>query len=189
MIAVLISYLETTIREYGLLGVLFAAFLEEIITPIPSSLIAMLAGFFLVPAEYTLLQAIAAASLMVAVPMSVGVVAGSIIIYALAYFGGKPIITRYGKWFSISWSSIKRAETKFTGGYADEFILLGVRIVPIVPNVAISAFCGLVRYPVKKFILLSLVGSFIRSTIITLIGWQARGAYIVYVADIISRFC
>ena len=41
--------LEAVIREYGVAGVLFAAFLEEIIAPIPSSLVAMLAGFFLVP--------------------------------------------------------------------------------------------------------------------------------------------
>ena len=58
--------------------------------------------------------------------------------------------------------------------------------MPIVPSIAISAFCGLIRYPVKKFVLLSLFGTFIRSTLMALIGWQTRGVYIIY-ADFIEK--
>lgn len=186
MSAAFVLQLEAVIREYGVVGVLFAAFLEEIIAPIPSSLVAMLAGFFLVPMEYAWLQATIAASLKVAVPMGLGVTAGSLVIYAIAYYGGKPIIVRYSKWLGISWTSIEQTERRFTKGYADELTLLGARILPIVPSVAISTFCGLVRYPVKTFILLTLAGSFMRSTIMAMVGWQVRDAYISY-AEVISR--
>ncbi len=186
MLNAVILQLEVVIREYGAVGVLLAAFLEEIIAPIPSSLVAMFAGFFLIPTEYAWLQAIVSASLKVAIPMSVGITTGSLVVYAIAYFGGKPIIARYGKWFGISWTTIEKTEQKFTKGYADELTLLGARILPFVPSVAISAFCGLVRYPIKTFIVLSFVGSLIRSVIMAMIGWQVRDAYITYV-EIISQ--
>jgi len=186
MLNALILQLEVVIREYGAIGVFFAALLEEIIAPIPSSLVAMFAGFFLVPAELTWAKAIVIACLKIAIPMSIGVTMGSLAVYAVAYLGGKPIIARYGKWFGISWTSIEKTEQRFIKGYADELTLLGARVLPIIPSVAISAFCGLVRYPIKTFVLLSLVGSFIRSVIMAMIGWQVRDAYISY-ARIVSQ--
>ncbi len=186
MFNTIILQLETVIREYGAVGVLLAAFLEEIIAPIPSSLVAMFAGFFLVPTEFTLLPALVSAALKVAIPMSIGVTAGSLIVYAVAYFGGKPIIARYGRWFGLSWASIEQTEQKFIKGHTDELILFVLRALPFVPSVAISAFCGLVRYPLKTFILLTLAGTFIRATIMAMIGWQVREAYIAY-AEITSR--
>lgn len=182
----LILQLEVVIREYGSIGVFLAALLEEIIAPIPSSLVAMFAGFFLVPTEYTWLQAIVVAFSEVAIPMSIGVTLGSLIFYAIAYFGGKPIILRYGTWFGLSWELIEKTEEKFIKGYTDEIILLSLRSLPFVPSVAISAFCGLVRYPIKTFIILSFVGSLIRSVIMAMIGWYVRDAYTAY-AEIMSH--
>ncbi len=186
MINTFILQLEVVIKEYGAMGVIFAGFLEEIIAPIPSSLVAMFAGFLLVPTEFTWLPAIIIASLKVALPMSLGVTAGSLIFYAVAYFGGKPIIVRYGKWFGVSWTKIEQAERQFIKGYADELILFVTRALPIFPNVAISIFCGIIRYPIRTFLLITFLGSFIRSLVMAMIGWQARDAYIVY-ADTIDQ--
>ncbi len=184
MFNTLILQLEAVIRDYGAVGVLVAALLEEIIAPIPSSLVAMFAGFFLVPVEYTWLQATGASFLEVAIPMSVGITIGSLIFYTIAYFGGKPMILRYGTWFGLSWALIEKTEEKFIKGHKDEIILLSLRSLPFVPSVAISTFCGLVRYPIKTFIVLSFIGSLIRSTIMAMIGWQVRDAYIAYAAII-----
>ncbi len=186
MLNALILQLEVIIREYGAIGVFLAALFEEIVAPIPSSLVAMFAGFFLVPADYTWLQAMPIAFFKVAIPMGVGIAVGSLFFYAVAYFGGKPIIMRYGKWFGLSWELIEKTEKKFIKGHTDEIILLSLRSLPFVPSVAISAFCGLVRYPIKTFIILSLIGSVIRSMIMAMIGWQVRDAYISY-AGIISQ--
>jgi len=186
MLAGLIIHLEVVIRGYGALGVFFAALLEEIVAPIPSSLVATFAGFFLVPHDYTWLQALPIAFFKVALPMGVGVTLGSLLFYALAYFGGKPLILRYGAWFGLSWELIEKTEEKFTKGSADEIILLTMRALPFVPSVAISVFCGLVRYPLKTFIVLSFIGTVIRSMIMALIGWQVRDAYVSY-AGILSH--
>lgn len=186
MIQDVISIIEKVIIPYGAAGVFAAAFLEEIIAPIPSSLVAMFAGFFLLPVDKSLIGVIPSAIVMVAIPMSIGVSAGSLVIYALAYFGGKPIILKWGKWFGIEWASIEKLEAKLTKGYADELVLFGARALPIVPSVAISAFCGMIRYPVRTFLFITLLGSFVRSFIMAIIGWQVRDAYI-FLADVISQ--
>ncbi len=180
MFNTLITHLEVIIRGYGALGVFIAAFLEEVVAPIPSSLVAMFAGFFLIPVEYSFLQAIITAFFHVAIPMALGITVGSALFYAAAYFGGKPLIIRYGKWFGLSWTLIEKTEKKFTKGSMDEIVLLVLRSVPFVPSVALSAFCGLVRYPLKTFLILTFAGSLIRASIMALIGWQVRDAYVVY---------
>lgn len=180
MFSTIIERLEVIIREYGALGVFWAAFTEEIIAPIPSSFIAMMSGFFLLETNLTWGEALGQGFLLVAIPMALGMTVGSIIIYGACYYGGKPFIERYGKWLSISWEGIERAEKKFTKGRWDELSMLGARILPIVPSVAISSFSGLIRYPIKTFIVLSLIGGAIRSLIMGLIGWQARDAYKLY---------
>ncbi len=186
MIQDAISIIEKVIIPYGAAGVFTAAFLEEIIAPIPSSLVAMFAGFFLLPVDENFIGVLPSAIFTVAIPMSIGISAGSLVVFALAYFGGKPIILKWGKWFGIEWASIEKLEAKLTKGYADELVLFSVRALPIVPSVAISAFCGMIRYPVWTFLLISLLGSFVRSFIMVIIGWQVRDAYISYV-EVISQ--
>ncbi|MFY9463101.1 MAG: VTT domain-containing protein [Candidatus Sungiibacteriota bacterium] len=186
MIAQLISMIELIMREYGAVGVFFAALLEEIIAPIPSSLVAMFAGFFLLPADKNIVGVLPAAIFTVAIPMSIGISIGSLVVFALAYFGGKPIILKWGKWFGIEWASIEKFEAKLAKGRADELVLFGARALPIVPSVAISAWCGMIRYPVRTFLLITLLGSFVRSFIMAIIGWQVRDAYIFF-ADVISQ--
>lgn len=186
MIQNIISIIEKIVIPYGAGGVFIAAFLEEIIAPIPSSFVAMLAGFFLLPVDENLMGVIPSAIFTVAIPMSIGISAGSLIIFALAYFGGKPIILKWGRWFGIEWSSVEKLEARLTKGYADELVLFGARALPIVPSVAISAFCGMIRYPVRTFLLITFLGSFLRSFIMAIIGWQVRDAYIFF-ADVISQ--
>ena len=186
MIAKLISNIELIVQTYGALGVFFAAVLEEIIAPIPSSLVAMFAGFFLLSVNENIIGVISSAIFTVAIPMSIGISVGSLVPFALAYFGGKPAILKWGKWFGIEWASIEKLEANYTKGYADELVLFTVRALPIVPSVAISAFCGVIRYPVRTFLIVTFLGSFVRSFIMAIIGWQVRDAYIVF-AGVISQ--
>ncbi len=186
MINLLILNIELIMREYGALGVFFAALLEEVIAPIPSSFVAIFAGFFLLPVGENLISVLLLAIFTVALPMSIGVSVGSLIIFTLAYFGGKPVILKWGKWFGIKWVSIEKLEDKLAKGHIDEFVLFGARVFPFVPSVIISTFCGMIRYPVRIFLFITLLGSFIRSLVFALIGWQVRDAYIIF-ADAISQ--
>jgi membrane protein DedA with SNARE-associated domain len=186
MIAELTALIQPIVQEYGVWGVFLATLLEEIIAPIPSPLVPLAAGFFLLPAEKTLSEIWLKALLVVAFPVSVGITLGSLAVYSIGYFGGKPAIEKSRRWLGFGWQDIERAEKRLMYSRYDEIALFALRLMPIVPGVAISGFCGIVRYPVKTFALITLFGAFARAFFLGIIGWYVGGIYAVW-AEAISR--
>lgn len=180
MIEQLISYIQIIISEYGALGIFFATIIEEVIAPIPSPLVALAGGFFLLPSTLSWGEAIIMVIPLVAIPVAVGLTLGSTAVYFVGYFGGKPIIDRWGKWLGTSWTEIKKAEEKLTSRKSDELLLFGLRLLPLAPGVALSAFCGIIRYRLVTFIVTTFLGSMIRAAMLALIGWQVGEVYYTY---------
>ncbi|MCH7730796.1 hypothetical protein IID21_04775 [Patescibacteria group bacterium] len=58
MIEKLTSLIQPIVVEYGAVGVFLATLLEEIIAPIPSPLVPLTAGFFLLPPDGAFLETI-----------------------------------------------------------------------------------------------------------------------------------
>ena len=187
MIQNLIIYIQSIISEYGAWGVFLATLIEEIIAPIPSPLIPLAAGFFLIPVGISFIEATLEGALLIALPVSIGISIGSSLVYALGFFGGKPVIERTKRWTGIDWEDIEKSEKRFTQGKADEVTLLILRMLPILPGVALSGFCGVIRYSFKRFIIITSIGSFLRAFILGIVGWQVGEVYATY-ADIISEF-
>lgn len=187
MIDSIVVYIQSIISNYGALGVFGATIVEEIIAPIPSAIIPLMAGFFLLPSTMYFAEVLLRGVLIIALPVSIGISIGSTLVYVLGYFGGKPAIEKSKKLTGINWQEIMNIEEKVTRGNRDEIALFILRLIPIVPGFAISGFCGVVRYPFQKFIIITFLGSFIRAFILGMIGWQAGELYVNY-ADIISRF-
>lgn len=184
MISQLVTFSENLFLTYGAWGVFFASIVEEVIAPIPSSLVIMGAGFSFmgsVPVDFSSILSLFA---IVILPASFGVTIGSLFIYALAYFAGKPFLKKYGKYFGISWDSVEKTQTKFVRKHADSFVLFGLRAVPIVPSVVISAISGLVRLSVFKYITYTFLGTLVRATILGILGWQAGSFYKTYAEKI-----
>jgi membrane protein DedA with SNARE-associated domain len=117
-------------------------------------------------------------------PAAIGLTLGALFVYSVAYLGGKPLVVRWGKIFGITWQKLEAAEAQFIAGGADEIIVFGLRAVPITPNFLISSVCGLVRYPVKEFILLTFLGSVTRAILMGFLGWSVGAAYIQYAESI-----
>lgn len=180
MLEQLIQLTQSIVSAGGALGVFLAALLEEIIFFIPSPIVPMAAGFFLLPAKASLGFVAVQAILKIAIPVSLGLSLGSLLPYCICYFGGQPVIERWGRYIGLSWSSIKKTEEKFIRGYNDEFILLGLRVLPIVPSAAISSFCGFIRYPVYRFLVVTFIGAAIRGFLLGIFGWYVGTAYLTY---------
>lgn len=180
MIQQIILIIETVVLPYGAAGVFAAAFLEEVIAPIPSALILTGSGFLFLGGDALSFSAAAKLFYTVVLPSSLGITIGSLFVYFLAYAVGKPIIIRWGKFLGISWEKIEKAEQKFTRGYYDELTLFTMRAIPLVPSVAISAFCGLVRLKIKEYILFTFLGTLVRASLLGFLGWQVGSIYIVY---------
>ncbi len=177
MIEGIIDTIERILIPYGAFGVFIASVLEEVIAPIPSALVVMGAGFVLMKDALLTFESCSRLFLVIAIPASIGVTIGSLFVYGLSYWGGKPICQRWGKFLGLSWEDVEKAEKKFTAFKANELILFTVRTIPLVPSVAISAFCGLIRLNLGKYLLFTFLGTIIRAFILGFIGWQLGTAY------------
>jgi membrane protein DedA with SNARE-associated domain len=172
------------LHTYGILGVFLASILEEIIAPIPSAGVVLLAGVLLIPADATFVEAARHAALSVMLPASLGITLGSLFPYYVARIGGEVAVNKCGRLLGVDWAQVKKAERYFAGHKSDEILLFAVRCVPVIPSVIIGVFCGLVRVPVREFLFYSFLGSLIRTFILAMIGWAARSTYQTYVETI-----
>jgi len=184
MIDFLIAYIQSIVIEHGALGLFFAGLIEQIIAPIPSSLVPIMAGFFLLPVNIFFIDVLWQSIFIIAFPVVLGMILGSLIIYSLGYWGGKPIIEKNKKWLGLNWEEIEKIKKKIDTSSSDEFTIFTLWALPIMPGVAIAIFCGIVRYPILKYILLTISGMFLRTTVMSLIGWQAGELYYVNVQQI-----
>ncbi len=186
MIEAIITFIQVYLLPLGAFGVFLASVIEEIIAPLPSAMVIFASGFLLVSGPISM-GSISDLLLHVALPAAAGVVLGSLLVYYIAYYMGKPVLDRWGKWFGLSWKNIEDLQQRFSETRFDEWSLFVIRAVPIVPSVVISAFCGLVRFPVRSYILYSFLGLCVRATILGFLGWQIGALYFTY-AEVIGLF-
>jgi len=184
MIDGLVQFLQTSILPWGAAGVFVASVIEEVIAPIPSALIMTISGFLFVTGPISL-KAILALIFKVAIPAALGVTLGSYVIYYAAKFGGKFLIEKWGKYLGLYWADIEKLQTHFNGTRRDELLIGLARIIPFVPSVAISAFCGILEMNVFRYFVVSFVGVFFRGIVLGAVGWQVGNVYEKY-AQIIS---
>lgn len=185
MIHTVIQLLEQFVIPLGWFGVFAAEVIEEIIVPIPSAVILLGSGFLFLKGSFSL-AFLGTLFFTVVLPATFGLTLGSLVIYGLAYKGGKPFLDTYGKWLGVDWSDIEYVTKKFESGTFDEWTMVLARVFPIIPSVLIAAFCGVTRMPYKKYIVLTLIGAFFKALFLGLLGWQVGALYLKY-ANIISH--
>jgi len=185
MIDSLIHFIEQVLIPLGGWGVFLACLLEEIIAPIPSAFVLTLSGFIFLdgPLSFDLFLRLI---FIVVLPASLGVTIGSLAVYGIAYGAGKPILIRWGRWLGLSWRDVETLQKKLDTKNVDEITLFVLRVIPLVPSVAISACYGLIRFDIKKYLLLTFLGTCIRATMLALLGWKVGSLYLKY-AHVIGR--
>lgn len=163
--------------RYGAAAVFGAGFLEEVVFIIPSSLVFLAAGFFLVDPGLPWGMAVLLIAVKVAFWGSLGVTFGSYVVYGFFYWGGRAAIDKYGKYFAVSWERIAALEKKFARGRADEWALFLLRATPIASMTLISAVSGFIRLPWKTFGVFTFLGTMARLFILGFLGWKFGAAY------------
>ncbi|SMF77134.1 DedA family protein [Allosphingosinicella indica] len=143
--------------EGGYWGVMFLMFIETVFPPIPSEVIMSLAGVRAGQGTMSLWGVIAAGT--------AGAMFGNFFWYLLARVIGierfRPLIERYGRWITVDWPDVEKAERLF-GRYGGLIVGLG-RMMPTIRSV-ISIPAGLLHMRLKTFLLWSTVGT---------AGWSA----------------
>jgi membrane protein DedA with SNARE-associated domain len=180
----IILYVEQILFVYGPLGIFLASIIEEVIAPIPSTMVIMGSSFLMLKGASLSPDSFLNLFLNIVLPASLGVTLGSLFVYAIAYFAGKPFLQRWGKYLGVSWQDIEKAEDKFKDSRSDEIALFIVRALPIIPSVAINAFCGFIRYDIKKYLIITFLGTLVRAFILGVIGWQFGSLYMKAAAEI-----
>ncbi len=140
------------IEQSGYLGIGFLMFLETIFPPIPSEVIMPVAG--VAAGQGKLSYALVVAS------GTSGAMLGNIVWYLAARALGitrlRPIVCRWGRWLTITWPELMRAEHWFRKNGA-AFVLIG-RLLPTVRSL-VSVPAGLLKMRFLTFTIASTIGT------------------------------
>jgi membrane protein DedA with SNARE-associated domain len=99
---------------------------------------------------------------------AIGSAIGASITYWAARIGGRPLVDRMLRWFRIDPDKAQQAETKFNN-WGMGFVLIG-RMIPGVRTI-INIPAGLARMPYFRFLVYTLIGSYIWCTLLISIGY------------------
>ena len=172
------------VAAYGLVAVFLLGVTEEIIIFIPSSIIFAATGFLLIDPHINGFYATVISVFKIGLPGALGVTMGSFLFYWLVYWGGKPLVKRWGKYIRLDWQRIENLNRKFARGHIDEVALLSLRALPILPVSTVTVFCGLIRLNWREFFITTFFGTLVRITGLSLLGWYLGKEYEKYVWQI-----
>jgi membrane protein DedA with SNARE-associated domain len=155
------------IEQSGYLGVGFLMFLETVFPPVPSEVIMPVAGVAAANGRLEFIPVVASGT--------AGAMLGNIVWYLAARALGverlKPLIDRHGRWLTLSWPEIQRAERWFAS-HGMFFVFLG-RLLPTVRSL-VSVPAGLLRMRFRSFFIASTLGTAIWTTILAGAGYKLQ---------------
>ncbi|HEV8601246.1 MAG TPA: DedA family protein [Patescibacteria group bacterium] len=166
------AFITHTIDILGYLGVAILMAIESAGIPLPSEIIMPFSGFLVEQGRFTLFGlGLAGAG---------GSLVGSLLTYALGYFGGRRLIVKYGRYILITEHDLLLTENFFKRfGKASSFF---ARVIPII-RTFISIPAGIGKVPLWPFMVYTFLGSFIWSYFLAYLGlklgqnWQALETY------------
>jgi len=155
----IINFIEHTITNMGELGIVLLMAIESANIPLPSEAILPFAGYLVSKGAMNFHAACFAGAF--------GCVVGSIPSYYLGYFGGRPFVEKYGKFFLISKKDLEIAD-KWSKKYGDWAFFI-CRMLPIV-RTFISLPAGILKANFPKFVIFTFAGSLIWSYFLVFVG-------------------
>jgi membrane protein DedA with SNARE-associated domain len=159
------DWIVRLIEQSGYLGVGFLMFLETVFPPIPSEVIMSVAGVAAGQGklDYGLVVASGTAGAML----------GNTFWYLAARALGiqrlEPFIRRWGRWITMSWAEVKRAEQWFEL-HGTFFVFLG-RLLPTIRSL-VSIPAGLLKMSFRRFLLASTLGTAIWTAVLAGAGYK-----------------
>lgn len=170
-------WLFELIRAYGPISVFIGVVLEEVIVPIPSPLVLMGAGALLIPAGIPLSSALPMIFFNIVIPASFGTVIGSFFVYGIGYYGGKPLLKRFGRFIDFKWEDVEKTSKKLGKGRKLWLSIAILRAVPVFPTSPVSFLSGALRLDPKKYAVATFIGSIPRIFVLAFLGWYFGSAY------------
>ena len=162
------NFVLDLIGDFGYLGMFLGMVLEAVIIAIPSELILATGGILASQGIFTFWGAFLVGL--------IGSVFCAIVIYLMGYFGGRPFIKKYGKYFFMKEEDILKSDSWFNK-YGMLSALIG-RNFPIIRTL-ISLPIGITKQPFIKFLIYTTIGSIPWTLAFTYVGYSLGENWII----------
>ena len=149
LLEALALWIQGVISAGGYVGVAALMGIESACIPLPSEVIMPFAGSLVPSGRFTLLGCGLAGA--------IGCVVGSIPAYYAGFYGGRPLILKYGKYIMLSKEHLDWADAFFAR--RGDITVFVARLLPVV-RTFIAFPAGVARMPMGKFVIYTFVGSF-----------------------------
>jgi membrane protein DedA with SNARE-associated domain len=155
------DFFRECLAQYGYWAVAAALLLENAGVPVPGETILLLASFLAYSEHrlhlpYIILVGVCAATI------------GDNLGFLIGHYGGRPLLTRYGKVLFIRPETIEQGEKLFARyGAATIFVarfIAGMRVIA-------GPVAGILRMPWRKFVISNFLGAVLWVTVISSVGY------------------
>ena len=179
LIGALAAWIIAIISSIGYLGIALLMAIESACIPLPSEIIMPFSGYLVSTGRFDIF--------LVATAGAIGCNIGSSIAYAVGYYGGRPVVEKWGSYILVSRRDLELVDRFFARfGGITVFI---ARLLPVV-RTFIALPAGIARMPQLKFQLYTFVGSWPWCFALAYIGEQlgARWDSDPALRDLFHRF-
>ena len=148
IIAAIATFIVATISAIGYAGIVLLMAIESACIPLPSEIIMPFSGYLVFTGRFDLV--------LVATAGAIGCNLGSTIAYAVGYYGGRPLVEKWGVYVLLS-----RRDLALVDRFFDRFGGITVfvsRLLPVV-RTFIALPAGIARMSQIKFQLYTFLGS------------------------------
>lgn len=167
------DFVFSLIENFGYFGMFLGMVLEAVIIIIPSEAILATGGILASRGVFSFLGAFLVGLL--------GSVFCAIVIYFMGYFGGKPFVRKFGKYFFMKEEELDRSDSWFSK-YGMFGALIG-RNFPIIRTL-ISLPIGIMRLSFFKFLIYTIIGSIPWTFLFVYLGYTLGNGWIYINAKI-----
>ena len=154
------TYATYLIQTTGYAGVFILMTMESMVFPVPSEAVMPFAGFLIVEKTFTWWQVVGFSTL--------GSIVGSLLSYYAGYYGGMPLVNKFGKYLLLDVEELHVAESFFKK--RGDITIFICRFIPVVRHL-ISIPAGIGKMNIVKFSVFTLIGAALWNSFLTYSGY------------------
>jgi membrane protein DedA with SNARE-associated domain len=157
----LVRHVLDFFNETGYISVFILMTMESMIFPVPSEAVLPPAGLLVAQGRFSFPMVVVAGTL--------GSIFGSLVSYVIGWYGGRPFVDRFGKYFLLNRRDLEISE-RFFKRRGDVTILL-CRFIPVVRHL-ISIPAGFGKMNIITFSVYTIIGAGLWNSFLTYIGYR-----------------